>query len=99
MGRRRGRLLEYPRYLDHERVHVRDEPSERTFPEWGRRVHVIIQPLDSANPPSESDLDKLCREHLAAYKVPKTYEYLPELPRNAAGKIRRSALVEERADR
>ena len=64
--------------------------------EWGRRVHAIIQPLDPESPPSESELDALCREHLASYKVPKTYEYLPELPRNAAGKIRRSALVEER---
>ena len=67
--------------------------------EWGRRVHAIVQPLDHANPPTESELDALCREHLAAYKVPKTYEYLPRLPRNAAGKIRRSALVEERSIR
>ena len=64
--------------------------------EWGRRVHAIIQPLDLDDPPTESELDALSREHLASYKVPKTYEYLPELPRNAAGKIRRSALVEER---
>lgn len=65
--------------------------------EWGRRVHAIVEPLDSTEPPVESALDTLCREHLASYKVPKTYEYLPELPRNAAGKIRRSALVEERS--
>ncbi len=65
--------------------------------EWGRRVHAIIQPIDRSNPPANSELDVLCREHLAAYKVPKIYEYLPELPRNDAGKIRRSALVEERA--
>ena len=64
--------------------------------EWGRRVHAIVQPFDPENPPSESELDALCREHLASYKVPKTYEYLRELPRNAAGKIRGSALVEER---
>jgi len=28
--------------------------------------------------------------------VPKTYEFLPALPRNEAGKIRRSDLVRER---
>ena len=65
--------------------------------EWGRRVHAIIQPRDVSMPPSISELNLLCRERLSAYKVPKTYEFVAELPRNDAGKIRRSALVEERA--
>jgi bile acid-coenzyme A ligase len=64
--------------------------------EWGKRVHAIIQPRDAANPPAEAALKAHVRERLAAYKSPKTYEFVPELPRTEAGKIRRSALVEER---
>ena len=48
----------------------------------------------SLRPPAE--LDAHCRERLTSYKVPKTYEFIAELPGNEAGKIRRSALVAER---
>lgn len=64
--------------------------------EWGRRVHAIVQPADSASPPDVGDLNRHVREHLAAYKAPKTYEMVSELPRSESGKIRRSALAEER---
>lgn len=64
--------------------------------EWGRRVHAIIQPVDLDNPPDSSELDARVRARLASYKAPKTYEFVAELPRNEAGKIRRSQLVSER---
>jgi len=64
--------------------------------EWGKRVHAIIEPADPVNPPSAADLDAYVRERLTSYKVPKTYEFVAALPRNEAGKIRRSALAEER---
>ena len=65
-------------------------------PEWGRRVHAIIQPADVQNPPDESELDAHVRDRLARYKAPKSYEFLSQLPRDDAGKIRRSALATER---
>ena len=65
-------------------------------PEWGRRVHALVEPLDHRAPPSAEELKRFCRQSLAAHKVPKTYEYLPELPRDEAGKIRRNQLVAER---
>jgi bile acid-coenzyme A ligase len=37
------------------------------------------------------------RQYLASYKIPKTYEFVAELPRDGAGKIRRTALVAERS--
>ncbi|MFN8536316.1 MAG: hypothetical protein U0232_02410 [Thermomicrobiales bacterium] len=43
-----------------------------------------------------ADLDAYCRERLAAYKVPKTYEFADSFLRSEAGKVRRSALVTER---
>lgn len=64
--------------------------------EWGKRVHAIIQPVDPDGPPSIAELNEHCRERLMAYKVPKTYEFLEELPRTSAGKLRRSALIAER---
>lgn len=66
-------------------------------PEWGKRVHAIIQPRDPFVPPSIPDLDAHCRARLMAYKIPKSYEFVAELPRTEAGKLRRSALAEERA--
>jgi bile acid-coenzyme A ligase len=65
--------------------------------EWGRAVHAIVEPADPDNPPAVGDLDRHCRSRLAAYKVPRSYEFVARLPRNEAGKIRRSALAAERA--
>jgi len=65
-------------------------------PEWGRRVHAIIAPRDPAQPPSAADVIAYAKERLAPYKVPKTVEVIDEIPRSAATKVNRSALVAER---
>ena len=44
---------------------------------------------------SDGELEALCREHLAPYKVPVRFERLEELPRNEVGKV----LVRELAER
>ncbi|KMJ56972.1 long-chain fatty acid--CoA ligase [Bacillus sp. LL01] len=44
---------------------------------------------------TEEELDAYTRKHLAAYKVPRLYEFRDELPKTAVGKILRRALVEE----
>lgn len=44
---------------------------------------------------TEEILDEYCREHLAAYKVPKAYEFREELPKTAVGKVLRRLLIEE----
>ncbi|MDE3839844.1 long-chain fatty acid--CoA ligase [Bacillus methanolicus] len=41
------------------------------------------------------EMDKFARKHLAAYKVPRAYEFRNELPKTAVGKILRRALVDE----
>lgn len=64
--------------------------------EWGKRVHAIIQPRDFAQQPNVNQLNAHCRAHLSVYKAPKSYEFLPELPRQESGKIRRSQLARER---
>jgi long-chain acyl-CoA synthetase len=43
----------------------------------------------------DAELEALCREHLAPYKVPVRFERVDELPRNEVGKV----LVRELATR
>jgi bile acid-coenzyme A ligase len=62
-------------------------------PEWGRRVHAVVQ---LANPLSEQQIIAYAKARLAAYKVPKTVEFVDEIPRTAATKVNRSAMVEAR---
>ncbi|GAE34881.1 long-chain-fatty-acid--CoA ligase [Halalkalibacter akibai] len=44
---------------------------------------------------TEKELDEYCRKNLAAFKVPRLYEYRQELPKTLVGKILRRVLVEE----
>jgi long-chain acyl-CoA synthetase len=44
---------------------------------------------------TEEELDQFMRSRLAAYKVPRIYEFRKELPKTAVGKILRRALLEE----
>jgi bile acid-coenzyme A ligase len=83
-------LSEHPGVADQVVVGVRDE-------EWGQRVHAIVQPADPEQPPTVDGLRSFCRERLAAYKVPKTYELLAALPRSEAGKLNRNMMAEERS--
>ncbi|MHB8463981.1 MAG: AMP-binding enzyme, partial [Acidimicrobiales bacterium] len=58
--------------------------------EWGERVHAVVEPMRGPPPPSPDDLIGHCRARLAAYKVPRSIEFVDALARNDAGKIRRS---------
>jgi bile acid-coenzyme A ligase len=65
-------------------------------PEWGHRVHAIVQPVDVEHPPSDDELRAHCKARLASYKVPKSFEAVQQLPRTAAGKVNRTRLADER---
>jgi bile acid-coenzyme A ligase len=66
--------------------------------EWGRRVHAIVQKAPNANLTSES-IREFARSRLARYKVPKTVEFIDQMPRSAATKVNRALLIEERTSR
>jgi acyl-CoA synthetase (AMP-forming)/AMP-acid ligase II len=40
------------------------------------------------------DIIEFCRQHLAGFKCPRTVDFVPELPRNASGKILKTQLRE-----
>jgi bile acid-coenzyme A ligase len=64
-------------------------------PEWGQRVHAVIQPAPGTHP-DEGEIRSYLKQRLASYKVPKTFEFTRSLPRTSVGKINRSQLVDER---
>ena len=87
----------YPREVEdvlfsHESVHsaaVIGIPDER----WGEQVHavVVLHPDSSI---TEMELLIYARENLAGYKVPKSVEFVEELPLNPTGKVLKKILRE-----
>ena len=63
--------------------------------ELGKTVHAIIEPRRGAAL-DEAALRAWMRERVTAYKLPESYEFMPDLPRDQSGKIRRSQLARER---
>jgi bile acid-coenzyme A ligase len=67
-----------------------------TDPAWGRRVHAVVQPTDPTRPPTEQAVIAYAKSKLAGYKVPKSVEFVHAIPRTAATKVNRMAMVEAR---
>ncbi len=67
-----------------------------TDPEWGRRVHAVVQLADPATPLTERQVIAYAKTRLAAYKAPKTVEFVDDIPRTAATKVNRSAMIADR---
>lgn len=65
-------------------------------PKWGRRVHAVVQPTDTADSPSEQAVIEYAKRKLAGYKVPKSVEFVDQIPRTAATKVNRSAMARAR---
>lgn len=60
-------------------------------PEWGERVCAAVVPSASGAPATEA-LGEWTRERLAAYKLPRGWLLVDELPRNAMGKVTKPAV-------
>ncbi|MEX2620193.1 MAG: long-chain fatty acid--CoA ligase [Egibacteraceae bacterium] len=56
------------------------------------KAYIVLKPGQSAE---ESEIDTFVRGKLAAYKVPKAYEFRDELPETIVGKVLRRKLIEE----
>jgi len=75
-------LQEHPAVAD---VGVFGIPDE----EWGEQVKaaVELQPGYAPSPALSEAIRSFARDHLAGYKVPRSIDFEPELPRTAAGKL------------
>jgi acyl-CoA synthetase (AMP-forming)/AMP-acid ligase II len=64
---------------------------------FGQALKAFVVPC-SGKKPSEDTLKKYVKENLANYKVPKSWVFLDELPRNATGKVLKKDLAAEDED-
>lgn len=78
-------LIHHPQVSD---VAVLAAPNK----EMGEEVKALIVPLDIENPPSAEELNAFCREKLAGYKCPRSYDFVADIGRNAMGKINKKQL-------
>jgi long-chain acyl-CoA synthetase len=79
-------LLLHPKVAEACTFGVPDEYRGETVKAW--IVARPDQPLD------ENELTAYCRENLAAYKVPKAFRFVNELPKSAIGKLMRREVKE-----
>jgi long-chain acyl-CoA synthetase len=55
------------------------------------RAYVVLRPGATAG---EQEIIEFCRLHLAAYKLPRSVTFVPDLPKTSSGKIMRRKLRE-----
>ena len=66
---------------------------KRPDPEWGERVVAWVVAADPSAPPTTGELRDAVAAELAPWAAPKELVFVPELPRTASGKVRRSDLA------
>lgn len=59
--------------------------------EKGELAKAYVVPKTNATPHAD-DIIKFCREHLAAYKVPRAVQFVDDLPKTSTGKVMRREL-------
>src|SRR5215216_4858088 len=61
---------------------------------FGQRLKAFVV-LESGKKATEDELKSYVKKNLASFKVPREFEFIDELPRNATGKVLKRELVEE----
>jgi acyl-CoA synthetase (AMP-forming)/AMP-acid ligase II len=79
-------LLEHPQVRECAVIGV---PDRR----WGEVVKAVVVPQPTGATPDVDELRQLVASRLPHFKVPAEYEFIEELPRNAAGKVVRRQLA------
>ena len=84
-----GVLLRHPAVQE---VAVVGMPDER----WGEAPHAFVV-LKSGQSATDDEMRSFARERMAHFKVPKTFNFIAELPKTATGKIQKFVLRGGRA--
>jgi acyl-CoA synthetase (AMP-forming)/AMP-acid ligase II len=79
-------LLEHPAVLDAAAVGVPDR-------HYGQEILACVVLREGAAC-DEDELRRFCLERLGRYKTPKTFRFVPELPRGPSGKVQRLKLLD-----
>jgi fatty-acyl-CoA synthase len=64
-------------------------------PKWGEVGRAFVQLSAAAPHPCARELEAFCRSRLAPYKVPRSFVFVPDFPRTAAGKVQKHLLDRE----
>jgi acyl-CoA synthetase (AMP-forming)/AMP-acid ligase II len=62
--------------------------------QFGQRLKAFVV-LESGKKATEDELKSYVKKNLAGFKVPREFEFIDELPRNATGKVLKRELVED----
>jgi long-chain acyl-CoA synthetase len=90
----------YPQEIDNELIkHPAVEDScvvGVPHPEYGEEVKAVIQLKESYEPEDSlrEEILQFARDNLARYKIPRSLDFVENLPRSAAGKIQRNRVRE-----
>jgi malonyl-CoA/methylmalonyl-CoA synthetase len=95
-----GGLNVYPKEIE-ERIDAIPGVAESAVigvpdPDFGEAVTAVVVPKDG-EVLNEADLIAMLKSEIANFKVPKRVHFVPELPRNAMGKVEKKALRERYA--
>jgi len=83
-------LLEHPDVSQAAVVGVPD-------PRWGEAAVAVVVPAATGSP-DPADLEAFLRERLAAFKVPRRWVLVEDLPRTASGKVQKHVVREQIAE-
>ncbi|TVY11996.1 long-chain-fatty-acid--CoA ligase [Paenibacillus cremeus] len=84
-------LFEHPEVEEAAVAGVKDAYRGETV-----KAYIVLKKDSDAD---SEELGQWCRERLAAYKVPRIYEFRDSLPKSMVGKVLRRKLLEEEAER
>jgi long-chain acyl-CoA synthetase len=79
-------LMGHPKILEACTIGVPDEYRGETV-----KAFIVTREEETLN---QEEVTQYCKENLAAYKVPKMFEFIDELPKSAVGKVLRRKLKE-----